>query len=865
MQWPLIGREAALGQAVGLVESGTGIAILGPAGVGKSRLLHELVGRAENAGTAVIRAVASVSTRSIPFAPFVGLLPGGPTPDRLAMLGAALTALEDRAGSHGVLLAVDDAHHLDESSLAFLTSASTSGVAIIALTARTGEPMKSDLVDLWTNGVIARIDVGPLDRDETRVLVESTLGAVTPELEAELWRLAEGNPLILHELIEGTVGISIEKDEKDEWHLTGSLAESPRLSDLVKSRLRALPAELRPAMDMVAVGAPLPWHVAVAAVGDRVADLEDQGLVTGSGTSWDRKLVAAHPLYGEILKAHVGEARSRAAYRTLVDAAIQVDQIPDPLQVALWQRDSGKLVSPELAMTGAHAALVRHEPGLTEELLRPLGPEDDQVALLLGRALSYRQRFAEAEEILAGREPSDPEVLGEIASIRAQNMGFGLGDVPRARSLLEEAAARIEDPDLRARLTNERAMVSAIHGDFVDSMSASNTVLSDPETSDVSRAAAYVTLTVALAMTGDCDHMDEVVDDALDVTTRVREVLPFARDQVGIMNMSSALHAGRIEEALFLCVQALEGTDRGGAMTTTWLSAAAMAYELSGQLALAASTAEEAVRLFAEADPFGLEAQTRGLVASSNGQMGDPGPGESLDDLDLVGSGPRLTIWVNRGRAWSAAARGELELAAQIAAQGGQNGLDGEHYAWAALCLSDAVRFGHPSLAVEGLRQVDSSKGAHLIEAMQQHAEALVTEDAEGLENVAARFGALGASLLAAEAYAQASLMMASNGEEAKAGRRVALSIALENLCQQPRTPALSSRPSIVSAREVEVALDAARGLTSPQIAEKHFISVRTVDNHLSSVYRKLELGGREDLNGVFSSALEMKQGDADG
>jgi len=462
VQWPLIGREAALGQAMGLVESGTGIAILGPAGVGKSRLLQDLVGWADSSGIAVIRAVASVSTRSIPFAPFVGLLPGDPTPDRLAMLGAALSALEDRAGSHGVLLAIDDAHHLDESSLAFLVSAVTSGTAIIALTARTGERMESDLVDLWTNGVIARVDVGPLDRDDTRVLVESTLGAVAPELDAELWRLTEGNPLILHELIEGTVGISIEKDERDVWNLTGSLIESPRLSDLVTTRLRAVPDKLRPAMDMVAVGAPLPWAIAEAAVGERVAELEERGLVAGSGTSGDRKLVAAHPLYGEILKMHIGETRTRAAYRRLVQAATRVDPIPDPLQVALWQRDSGQLVSAELAMAGARAALVRHEPGLTEELLRPLDTEDDQVALLLGRALSYRQRFAEAEEILAGRTPSDPEAIGEIASIRAQNMGFGLGDVPRARKLLEEAADEIDDPDLRARLTNERAIKRSI-------------------------------------------------------------------------------------------------------------------------------------------------------------------------------------------------------------------------------------------------------------------------------------------------------------------------------------------------------------------------------------------------------------------
>ncbi len=52
----------------------------------------------------------------------------------------------------------------------------------------------------------------------------------------------------------------------------------------------------------------------------------------------------------------------------------------------------------------------------------------------------------------------------------------------------------------------------------------------------------------------------------------------------------------------------------------------------------------------------------------------------------------------------------------------------------------------------------------------------------------------------------------------------------------------------MVSDREIEVALDASSGLTSPQIAEKRFISVRTVDNHLRSVYRKLDISGRDEL-----------------
>jgi DNA-binding NarL/FixJ family response regulator len=40
----------------------------------------------------------------------------------------------------------------------------------------------------------------------------------------------------------------------------------------------------------------------------------------------------------------------------------------------------------------------------------------------------------------------------------------------------------------------------------------------------------------------------------------------------------------------------------------------------------------------------------------------------------------------------------------------------------------------------------------------------------------------------------------------------------------------------------------AASGLTSPRIADELFLSPRTVDNHLRSIYRKLGLSGRAEL-----------------
>jgi DNA-binding CsgD family transcriptional regulator len=48
--------------------------------------------------------------------------------------------------------------------------------------------------------------------------------------------------------------------------------------------------------------------------------------------------------------------------------------------------------------------------------------------------------------------------------------------------------------------------------------------------------------------------------------------------------------------------------------------------------------------------------------------------------------------------------------------------------------------------------------------------------------------------------------------------------------------------------REREIARLAASGLTSPQIAHRLVLSVRTVNNHLQHAYAKLGISGRDEL-----------------
>ncbi len=72
----------------------------------------------------------------------------------------------------------------------------------------------------------------------------------------------------------------------------------------------------------------------------------------------------------------------------------------------------------------------------------------------------------------------------------------------------------------------------------------------------------------------------------------------------------------------------------------------------------------------------------------------------------------------------------------------------------------------------------------------------------------------------------------------------LARAAALATRLAAPAT-VVPSYPAGLSVREVEVLRLVAQGLTNPQVAERLFLSPRTVDQHLRSVYNKLGVSSR--------------------
>jgi DNA-binding CsgD family transcriptional regulator len=70
----------------------------------------------------------------------------------------------------------------------------------------------------------------------------------------------------------------------------------------------------------------------------------------------------------------------------------------------------------------------------------------------------------------------------------------------------------------------------------------------------------------------------------------------------------------------------------------------------------------------------------------------------------------------------------------------------------------------------------------------------------------------------------------------------------------RPRRVVLTGVESLTSS-ERRIADLASRGLTNREIAQTLFITTRTVEGHLTSVFRKLQLDSRNDLQAVLADS----------
>ena len=236
---------------------------------------------------------------------------------------------------------------------------------------------------------------------------------------------------------------------------------------------------------------------------------------------------------------------------------------------------------------------------------------------------------------------------------------------------------------------------------------------------------------------------------------------------------------------------------------------------------------------------------------------------QAVVELDELPPFPFVEPEQDLGRAWSLVVAGDLPAGREILRLAAARAATSGYRTCEAWLLHDIVRLGDPSTAVDRLQELAAETEGELVTAYAAHAVAAASARPELLEAVAGLGEQLGALLLAAEAAIEAAQAHQRQGDRKAATAWGVRAATLAGSCEGAQTPALSSVVVVVplTPRERDVAALAAQGRSSQVIADQLFLSVRTVNNHLQSVYAKLGISGRRQLAGALSPPPDLAQG----
>jgi DNA-binding CsgD family transcriptional regulator len=867
--------------AASVIEDSSSWVVAGAAGVGKSRLVTELLDRVADAGIATATVRATRATATVPFGAFGPWVPdidlageNEAGKDRLQLLTSLSTALI--GGRPEMVVVVDDAHLLDDGSAALVLHLATSTPASVIATVRSGEPCPDAVMSLWKEALADRVDLQTLSEAETASLLEGALGDVEPVAQRRVWALTRGVPLYVREVVRAAEAQGVLVQEDQRWRWTGSLAGSERLKELIAERLRESAGEERRLVELLAIGEPLSMSLIEAlGLGPELSTADLHGLVAlQEGSEADGPAVhLVHPLYGEVLRGEISPVRARAHRSALVRAALHLGwDRRDPLLIAEWALGSDVHLDAALLVAAARRALALSDWDLTERLSTAADPGAQGQAVLVRTIALTNQRSWDgamvevAERALSslGDNPS-PAAAGEVARV-VSSLLYGRPEHPVTLAEVIAAVSRLPTAYQRVVFVHcgLQAMNAALPDDAVRlaelACSPSGALDDDVEVQSVAVVA------FARSLQG---RPTEALRAAESVLARVPEVLaadPIPGNPAGPAATFAYCFAlvgdGRIDEAAAAAHFVHDETVRMGSIADQALAAtvAARMDLFAGRLATARTLADGALASCLEIGQHAASSWPAAVLGLAAAQQGDLSRIAELLERAEVEWGSRLMRFdAGAARTWMHAAAGEMSAARATTVDCAEQATAAGLHAIALGALHDLARLGGAQMAADRLESVPKEGDGPLAVAIRAHVTALAPGDAPALSASSDRFEAMGAMLFAAEAAAQAAALYTAAGRKGSAATARGRATVLMTRCEGARTPALldlTTDPAMatLTAREREVVRLAASGLTNRDIAERLFVSVRTVTTHLYRSYAKLGVNDRDHLAALLDT-----------
>jgi DNA-binding CsgD family transcriptional regulator/tetratricopeptide (TPR) repeat protein len=938
----LLGRDddlAAITSAAAAVAAGTAQVVLisGEPGIGKSALIDAALAKAPT-GMRLLRGRGHELERERPFGLLLDALPNGsggdppsdevrallrsdPSVDqgefallRFRIIETILDLLDGWAGRQPVLLALEDIHWADPSSLLLVGQLARRladrPVGVVATHRPSRDLAVLDSLDReLSSETVHRIRLHALPEAVVHDLARRQLGGRPgPGLAAALAG-AGGNPFFVTELLHALVDDrAVEAQPDGEVELTVP-EPPPSLRLTILRRLGFLPERTLQVLRSASVLGSRFHLDDLSVVLERPAsvlldELEDAQLA-GFLAMDDDEVAFRHDLVRDAI--HSDLPRSvRAALHVQTARRLAVAG-RDPASVAphfLAGASPGDPEAIEWLERAARDALST-APGVAAELLtaavgliREPTPDRDRIEVELATALTWAGRLDAAERLLEDltSRPHDPRVDARIrlallrvlmiqgravaAVARADELadGAGLDDRQRARAWTDAATARLLGGDLDgARRDAERALEAGTELDDDPAMCGALSALSwvenlrgrTREALNLGEAAVSLAASSPVHETGrryphcylgvilmDADRLD----DGLRMFDDGRRLAEIYGDtwQLPIHHWGAVLasfYGGRLEDA----VAALETaeavvTEVGTDMLTVWA------------LALGAHVALRQDRL--EVAEERLDTAER--------RVEQFGPGMGVD-------------WMLWGRALLHEAQGGTSEAAGLLRSAWELAGSLGIVAQRRLIGPDLVRMlmadGDETTArrvADAMDEVAAIGGLHGARAAAMRCQAMVDRDPEAAQNAVALHRAGPRRLEHADTCLDAAQLLVDGGRKDEARellleaaslftaagaardiRRVDAELRGLGVARGRREP--RSRPKVgweaLTPTELEVTRLVAEGMTNPQVGQRLFISPRTVETHLSNVFGKLGVTSRVELAVAASRRPEIVGG----
>ena len=352
-------RHKTVLDVVAALTSGTGCGavIVGEHGAGKSFIAQRALEQLGDDFLVVQVRGSSISSK-LPYGALSVLLnelDSSHLEHPLMVLRGLTQLLHTRAQGRTVVLFVDNAHDLDELSTMMVAQLCAGGHVLLLAACVDLPNLGSDIMGLWKDDLLRRVDLGPFDFSETADSLAQEYGGHFSHTAARaLWNASGGNALFLHSLAREQIKLGVIVRHEDSWVLGDRpVALAGEIRDVLKARLNRLSPGQRDVFELLSLAGALPlqtlMHVSKA---QDIDTLQERALIRVSHEH-PPMVSITNPVTAGIVASVVPPGRS-AELRRRLGAVLQdldLDEYTGSTAVA-WALDCGEEVDPQSGAGG---------------------------------------------------------------------------------------------------------------------------------------------------------------------------------------------------------------------------------------------------------------------------------------------------------------------------------------------------------------------------------------------------------------------------------------------------------------------------------------------------------------------------------